>query len=80
MIPVISPQNHIGAESRTKHDALSGTGSECTEGPWSAFCSDRGPPLRPTTHWAPRSQGSGLTVLSPQIISTNEIRGNKGGL
>lgn len=79
MIPVISPPRRLGAESRTKRDALSETGSECTEGPWSAFCSDRDPPLRPT-HWAPRSQGSGLTVLSPQIISTNEIRGNKGGL
>lgn len=39
--------------------------------PWSASCSDRGPPLRPTHR--PRSQGSGLTVLSPEIMSTNEL-------
>lgn len=37
MIPVISPPNQLGAESRTKYDALSDTGSECTEGPGRPF-------------------------------------------
>lgn len=39
--------------------------------PRSASCSDRGPPLRPTHR--PRSQGSGLTVLSPELLSANEL-------
>lgn len=83
MIPVISASSSLESSRRRVSYETRCPVRDCIRvhrGPGRSSVQAGTPPE--TDPLGPRSQGSGqagLTVLSPEIMPTNEIRGNKGG-
>lgn len=74
-LTIESTRRRVSYETRCPAE----TGFECTESPGRPSVRTGTPLETDPLGLSPRSQGSGLTILSPQIMSTKAIRSSKGG-